>query len=104
MVLCILRGCGSKSGKHKGVGFFRIPKIISDEGEEYEELTRKPKERQISAVSRGDTTEKNILETERVCSRHFHQGQSAKDFDQLNPDWVPSLNLGKKEYRRPNDV
>ena len=49
------------------------------------------------------TAEKNILETERVCGRHFHQGQPAKDFDQFNPDWVPSLNLGKKEYRRPKD-
>ena len=45
MVLRIVWGYGSKSGKHKGVGFFRITKIITDEGEEYEELTRKPKER-----------------------------------------------------------
>ena len=103
MVLCIVWGCGSKSGKHKGLGFFRIPKIITDQGEEYEELTRKRRERWISAVSRGDTAEKNILETERVCGRHFHQGQPAKYFDQFSPDWVPSLNLGKKEYRRPRD-
>ena len=26
-----------------------------------------------------------------------------KDVDQFNPDWVPSLNLGKKEYGRPKD-
>ena len=91
MVLCIVWGCGSKSGKHKGLGFFRITKIITDQGEEYEELTRKRRERWISAGSRGDTTEKNILKTERVCRRHFRQGQPAKDFDQFNPDWVPSL-------------
>ena len=98
-------GCGSKSGKHKGLGFFRMPKIITDhdQGEEYEKLTRKRRERSISAVSRGDSTEKNILETERDCGRRFHQGQPAKDFDQFNPDWVPSLNLGKKEYGRPKD-
>jgi len=54
-------------------------------------------------LHRGDTAEKNILETERVCGCHFHQGQPAKDFDQLNPDRVPSLNLGKKEYRCPQD-
>lgn len=102
-VLCIVWGCGSKSGKLKGLGFFRIPRIITGQGEEYEELTRKRRERWISAVSRGDTAEKNILETERVCGRHFHQGQPAKDFDQFSPDWVPSLNLGKKEYRRPRD-
>ena len=54
-------------------------------------------------LHRGNTAEKNILETERVCGCHFHQGQPAKDFDQLNPDRVPSLNLGKKEYRCPQD-
>ena len=96
MVLCIVWGCGSKSGKHKGLGFFRIPKIITDQGEEYEELTRKHREGWISAVSRGDTAEKNILDTERVCGRHFHQGQ-------FPPDWVPSPKLGKKEYRRAKD-
>lgn len=95
MVLCIVFACGSKSGKRKGLGFFQIPKTITNQGEEYEELGRKRRERQIGAVSRGDTAEKNILETERVCGRHFHQGQPAKDFDQFNPDWVPSLNLGK---------
>ena len=89
-------GSGSKSGKHKGLGFFRIPKIITDQGEEYEELTRKHREGWISAVSRGDTAEKNILDTERVCGRHFHQGQ-------FPPDWVPSPKLGKKEYRRAKD-
>ena len=86
MLLCIVRGCGSKNGKHKGLGFFRIPKIITDQGEEYEELTRKRRERWISALSCGDTEEKNILETERVCGRHSHQGQPAKDFHQFNPD------------------
>lgn len=103
MVLSIVWGCGSKSDKHKGLGFFRIPKIITDQGEVYEELTREHRERSISALSRGDSTEKNILETERDCGRHFHQGSPAKDFDQFNPDWVPPLNLGKKECRRPKD-
>ena len=60
MVLCIVWGCGSKSGKHKGLGFFRISKIITDQGDEYEKLTRKRREGWIRAVSRGDTAEKNI--------------------------------------------
>ena len=33
----------------------------------------------------------------------FSQGQPAKDFDQFNPNLLPSLNLGKKEYQRPKD-
>ena len=38
MVLCIVVGCLSKSGKHRGLGSFRIPKIITNQ-EEQEELT-----------------------------------------------------------------
>ena len=34
-------------------------------------LTRERRNRWISAVSRGDTAKKNILESERVCDRHF---------------------------------
>ena len=69
----IVWGCGSKSGKHKGLGFFRIPKIIADQGEEYEELTRKRRAGWISAASRGDTAEKNILETPRTVHTAIEQ-------------------------------
>ena len=71
MVLCAVVGCSSKSGKHKGLGFFRIPKIITDQGEEPEELTTRRRNEWISAVSRGDAANKRVLESERVCSKHF---------------------------------
>lgn len=98
MVLCIVVGCGRKSCKHK-VAFSKIPKIITNQGEEWEELTRERRNRWISAVSRGDTDEKNILESERVCSRHFVSGKAAATWDKHNIDWVPTLNLGKKDYK-----
>ena len=44
MVL-VVWGCGSKNGKHKGLGYFRIPKIITDQSKKYEELTRKRREK-----------------------------------------------------------
>ena len=71
MVLCNVWVCGSNSGKHKGLGFFRIPKIITNRSKKYEELTRKRRERWISAVSRGDTAEKNILETDKSLRLSF---------------------------------
>ena len=66
MVLCVVVGCSSKSGKHKGLEFFRIPKIITNLGEEQEELTTRRRNEWISAVSRDDATNKGVLESERV--------------------------------------
>ena len=63
MVLCVVVGCSSKSGKHKGLGFFRIPKIITNQGEEQEELTTRRRKEWISAVSRGDATNNRVLES-----------------------------------------
>ena len=39
MVLCVVVGCSSKSGKQKGLKLFRIPKVITNQGEEQEKLT-----------------------------------------------------------------
>ena len=86
MVLCVVVGCSSKSGKHKGVGFFRIPKIITNQGEEQEELTTRRRNEWISPVSRGDATNKRVLESERVCSKHFVFGEPASDWDQCHVD------------------
>ena len=98
MVLCVVVGCSSKSGKHKGLGFFRIPKIITNQGEEQEELTSRGRKEWISAVSRDDATNKRVLESERVCSKHFVFGEPAPDWDQFHVDWVQTVSLGKKKY------
>ena len=71
MVLCVVVGCSSKVGKDKGLGFFCIPKIITNQGEEQKELTTKRRNEWISAVSRGDVTNLRVLESERFCSKHF---------------------------------
>ena len=97
-VLCILFGCGGKSSK-QNAKFSKIPKIITNQGKEWEELTRERRNRWISAASRGDTEEKDILERERVCDRHFVSGKAAAVWDKHNIDWVPTLNLGKRDYK-----
>lgn len=50
-------------------------------------------------MSRGDTEVKNILESERVCICHFVSGKAASPWDKHNINWIPTLNLRKKEYR-----
>ena len=97
MVLCIIVGCVNKSGKSlqkkdSAVKFSCIPKILNNEGEMIEELTTRRIRAWISAISRNDLTD-DKLENERVCSRHFVSGQAAKQWDQFDIDWVPSLHL-----------
>ena len=99
MVMCIVVGCASKSDTAKGVGMFRIPSVIYNQGEETEELTRMRREKWISAISRDDVKYKDILKSERVCGRHFVSGKPSQRWDKHNVDWAPSLNLGKKRYR-----
>ena len=98
MVLCVISGCSSKSGRDKDIRFFHVPKVRTNQGAEHEELTLKRRTEWISAISRGDTDYKNVLESERVCSKHFVFGEPSPVWDQFHVDWVPTLNLGKKKY------
>ena len=55
MVLCVVVGCSSKSGKHKGFKLFRIPKVITNQREEQEKLTTRKRNERISTVSQEAT-------------------------------------------------
>ena len=50
-VLCVVVGCSSESGKHKGFKLFRIPKVITNQGEEQEKLTTRRRNERVSTVS-----------------------------------------------------
>ena len=39
MVLCVVFGCGSRSDRDKGIGFYRIPSVIKNKSSFEEELT-----------------------------------------------------------------
>ena len=106
MVLCIIVGCGNKTGKslkkNNPVRFSHVPKIVKNEGEMTEELTTRRRRAWLSAISRDDLTE-GKLENERVCYRHFVSSQAAKRWDQFDVDWVPTLHLGHTKKLRQVD-
>ena len=58
MVLCVVVGCSSKSGRLKGLKLFRIPKAITNQGEEQEKLTTRRRNERISTVSQDATNKK----------------------------------------------
>ena len=75
MVLCVVFGCGSRSDREKGIGFYRIPSVINNKSTFGEELTTERREKWIQAISRGDTKAKDVLKSKRVCGEHFVSGK-----------------------------
>ena len=98
MVLCLMFGCSSRTRRDKEVRFFRVPSVVTNQGEQQEELTAERRMRWISAISRENLSDK-ILENDRVCSRHFVSGSPAALWDKHNTDWVPTLHLGHSKSR-----
>ena len=58
MVLCVVAGCSSKSGKQKGFKLFRIPKVITNQVEEQEKLTTWRRNERIFTMSQDATNKK----------------------------------------------
>lgn len=97
MDLWVAVGCSSNSGKHKGSGFSRTPKVITNQGEEQEEITTRRRNEWISVVSCGDATSKRVLEKEKVCSKHFVFMEPSPDLDQCHVNWVSAVALERKK-------
>lgn len=90
MVPRIIGDCGTKGGRDK-VGLYLVPAIITNQGEEFEELTQERRTLWIFTIDHADLKAKCVLQTERVCSRHFVSGRPAANWDRFNVDWVPTL-------------
>ena len=97
-----------------GINFYRLPGIISHQGEKAKELSKKRQDIWLSRIHPGDLGPEKYSNT-RVCSLHFvsgicmHvaiiyiyysilplqiKGKPSQLFDENNVDWAPSINLG----------
>ena len=88
MVLCIIPGCGVKSGNKEGISLFRIPIIVDKNGESYRQLTEDRPNAWISQISRDDTKSKDILKSESLWVK------PGVLWHRYKVDWKPTLNLG----------
>lgn len=100
MDLCVAVGCSRKNGKDKGSGFFRTPKVTTNQGEEREEISTRRRNEWISVVSCGDATSKRVLEKEKVCSKHLVFGEPAPDLGQYHVNWISAVALERKRICR----
>ena len=90
----IIGNCGSKSGRDS-IRFYSVPSIITNQGKEFEELTRERQNLWISAIDRADLKTKHVLKNVRVCSRHFVSGRPAANWNRFNEDWVPPRHVAR---------
>ena len=72
--------------------------MATNKGEFEEELTTERREKWILAISRGDMELKDVLKSKWVCGKHFVSGKPAPYWDKHDVVWVPTLQLGKKNY------
>ncbi|KAH7967492.1 hypothetical protein HPB49_025211 [Dermacentor silvarum] len=97
MVMCIIFGCSNRSdtrGRKKSTisNFFSLPKIVENQCERTKALSTKRRSLWLARIKRAnlDIENRNL----RVCGAHFVAGKPAKLFDEMDPDWAPSLLLG----------
>ena len=124
MVYCSIVGCKNRSGLNSNCKLFKVPAVISNQGEEFKLLTEEKRNLWISRINRKDITFERYT---AVCSIHFNKGNylcfylfiyeylkwdyfsfvyfninfniwflgaPSKWHEKTSADWAPSLNLG----------
>ena len=69
---CAVFGCGSRGDRDKK-SFFRLPAVITHQGNDTMELSKRRREKWLARISR-DIKESNLAYT-RVCADHFISGK-----------------------------
>lgn len=89
---CAVIGCTSSGGRDK-VSFYRLPAIITNQGERTKELSEKRRTLWLSRLSRADISASSYPYI-RVCSKHFVSGKPSPLYGESDINWAPSLHLG----------
>ena len=110
---CAVVGCGNRSDREKSLSFYRLPSVITHQGEKTKELSETRRDLWLTRIHRADLGPQKYLHT-RICSVHFfsgngqdaidlcayqallyiHLGKPSPLYDTNNPDWAPSIHLG----------
>ena len=56
MVICAIVGCSNNSKRRKGIRFFRLPAVISHQGDKAKELSEKRRSLWLARIHRADIT------------------------------------------------
>ena len=84
MSLCVIFGCGNRSDQdNKRFSFTTIPAVRHNHGKLEYRRSLKRRIAWIVAISQDDINEDH-MENYMICSKHFHSGKPAKDWDETN--------------------
>ena len=64
---CVTVGCSNRIGRDKSKSFFRLPKIITHQGEETKTLSEERRNTWLARISRADLSMEKQKNT-RMCS------------------------------------
>ena len=69
---CVVFGCSNRSNREKGKGYYRVPKVIANRGENLKKVTEKRRKKWIAnlRLKSGGAESANA----RVCGDHFVKG------------------------------
>lgn len=90
---CAVINCSNRADRNKDKSFYRLPSVITNEGEEMKKITEDCRRKWLENIKRSDIKPTNYQHT-RVCSDHFIKGKPAHRRMVNDPDWAPTLNLG----------
>ena len=66
MVICAIVGCGNQSNRDKGKSFFRLPSVISHQGSQTQELSKRRQDAWLAKIKRDDLCQINTRTQEFV--------------------------------------
>ncbi len=70
---CAIVKCSSRSDRDEGISFYRLPAVISHQGERTQELSKKRRDLWLSRIHRDNFKPSNHT---RICSKHFIGGKN----------------------------
>ena len=74
MPICAIFGCSNRPGGDTGLSFHKLPKIITNQGEDTEKLSEERQRLWKAAINRKDITDDDRWDRTIVCSKHFVGG------------------------------
>lgn len=90
---CAVYGCSNRHDREKNRSYYRLPKVITHQGERTRELSTARREKWLANIARSDI-KPSSYDNLRICSNHFIN-KPADLYDELNPDWAPTVQMGQ---------
>uniref|UniRef100_A0A8C1JC12 THAP-type domain-containing protein n=1 Tax=Cyprinus carpio TaxID=7962 RepID=A0A8C1JC12_CYPCA len=99
---CRVSGCTNRTDREKHLEYYRLPKVIKNQGEECQRLSEERRRLWLAKLNQ-DLRGKN-LDNIRICSAHFLSGKKSDLYQKDDPDWVPSVGLTGQQGGLPQST